>query len=233
MIRRTTVLAIVTAAGFAIAAPNSAIAGALDQSQPNAMANYEPVGGNNGAAQTFTAGLSGPLDQVDLSINAMSCTPDLVVELRTVDSGGHPTGTIRAVTAVSRGNVPSFNGGSPPAGLTPATFSSPASVTAGAQYAIVLPGVGTNTCYAWYLETGDPYPGGMGFFSATESFTSLPSYDFSFQTYVQQPSPPATTVPSTGQRAAALMKCKKTANKKNWTKKRLRKCKKKAGLLPL
>jgi hypothetical protein len=42
--------------------------------------------------------------------------------------------------------------------------------------------------------------------------------------------PPAST---TGQRAAALKKCKKKAKKKHWTKKRLRKCKQKARLLPV
>jgi hypothetical protein len=38
---------------------------------------------------------------------------------------------------------------------------------------------------------------------------------------------------ATGQRAAALKKCKKKAKKKDWTKKRLQKCKKKARLLPV
>jgi hypothetical protein len=37
----------------------------------------------------------------------------------------------------------------------------------------------------------------------------------------------------TGQRAAALKKCKKNAHKKHWSKKKLRKCKKKANLLPV
>ncbi len=37
----------------------------------------------------------------------------------------------------------------------------------------------------------------------------------------------------TGQRAAALKECKKKAKKKNWTKKRLKKCKEKARLLPV
>jgi hypothetical protein len=50
------------------------------------------------------------------------------------------------------------------------------------------------------------------------------------------PQPPAGSAPAgsgaTGQRAAALKKCKKTAKKKHWTKKRLKKCKKKAKLLP-
>jgi hypothetical protein len=39
--------------------------------------------------------------------------------------------------------------------------------------------------------------------------------------------------PPTGQRAAALKKCKKTAKRKHWSNKRLRKCKKKALLLPM
>ena len=43
------------------------------------------------------------------------------------------------------------------------------------------------------------------------------------------PAPPALT----GQRAAALKKCKKKAKKKDWTKKKLQKCKKKARLLPV
>lgn len=38
---------------------------------------------------------------------------------------------------------------------------------------------------------------------------------------------------ATGQRAAALRNCKKKAKKKDWTKKQLKKCKKKAKLLPV
>jgi hypothetical protein len=47
---------------------------------------------------------------------------------------------------------------------------------------------------------------------------------------------PVATAPTssvTGQRAAALEKCKKLAKKKDWTKKRLKKCKKRARLLPI
>jgi CSLREA domain-containing protein len=45
------------------------------------------------------------------------------------------------------------------------------------------------------------------------------------------PAPPATG--PTGQRAAALKKCKKKAKKQHWTKTRLKKCKKKAKKLPV
>ena len=44
---------------------------------------------------------------------------------------------------------------------------------------------------------------------------------------------PEASAEPTGRRAAALKKCKKTAKKKDWTKKKLRKCKKKARLLPV
>jgi hypothetical protein len=43
----------------------------------------------------------------------------------------------------------------------------------------------------------------------------------------------STPEPPTGQRAAALKQCKKKAKKKHWTKKRLKKCKRKARLLPV
>jgi hypothetical protein len=45
------------------------------------------------------------------------------------------------------------------------------------------------------------------------------------------PAVPATT--ATGQRAAALTKCKKLAKKKGWSKKRLKKCQRRARLLPV
>jgi hypothetical protein len=49
--------------------------------------------------------------------------------------------------------------------------------------------------------------------------------------------PPATTPPAqagpTGERAAALKKCKKRAKKKDWSKKQLNRCKRKARRLPV
>jgi hypothetical protein len=45
--------------------------------------------------------------------------------------------------------------------------------------------------------------------------------------------PPPGPIPASGQRAAALASCKKRAKKHNWSKKRLKKCKRKANLLPV
>jgi hypothetical protein len=64
------------------------------------------------------------------------------------------------------------------------------------------------------------------------SWNAIPSDDNAFKTYVAPTSPPTSTAP-TGQRAAALAKCKKRAHKHRWSHKRLRKCKRQARLLPL
>jgi hypothetical protein len=50
---------------------------------------------------------------------------------------------------------------------------------------------------------------------------------------VAPPPPPAATPGPTGQRAAALQKCKKKRKKQGWTKKRYNKCKKQANQLPV
>jgi hypothetical protein len=64
--------------------------------------------------------------------------------------------------------------------------------------------------------------------------------DMVFRVFVTPPAatptptaPLATPSPPTGQRAGALKNCKKKANQKDWTKKKLKKCKKKARLLPV
>jgi hypothetical protein len=49
----------------------------------------------------------------------------------------------------------------------------------------------------------------------------------------QGPCPVSPAASVTGQRAAALKKCKKKAKQKHWTKKQLKKCKKKANALPV
>jgi hypothetical protein len=49
----------------------------------------------------------------------------------------------------------------------------------------------------------------------------------------QGPCPVTPAASVTGQRAAALKKCKKKAKKNHWSKKKLKKCKKKAKLLPV
>jgi hypothetical protein len=116
------------------------------------------------------------------------------------------------------------------------TFNSPAVVTAGTQYAIVAYTSG-GSLYKWaHSVPGNPYGGGLAFTapgSPPSGFWTSQSSDFAFKTYVvpTPPSVPATppSVPAnTGQRAAALKKCKK----KHSAKARKR-CRKKAKLIPV
>src|SRR5262249_32060496 len=102
-----------------------------------------------------------------------------------------------------------------------------ASVTAGTKYAIVVysPGAFGDAVGAWY-QNSDVYPGGSLF----ENLGSLPPggtwtdllEDLAFKTYV------APTPPPTGQRAAALKRCKKKRSARA-----RKKCKKRANLLPV
>ncbi len=98
-------------------------------------------------------------------------------------------------------------------------FSSPAQVVAGKQYAIVLTAPGGGTSYTAHGEATDAYPAGQ----RCSSTGSPPTWsvatpgDLAFKTYVAVPNTPiSTTTPTsapapTGLQAAALRKCKKKA----------------------
>jgi hypothetical protein len=112
--------------------------------------------------------------------------------------------------------------------FVPVQFDSPASVVAGTQYAIVAYTSG-GSLYKWARGAGNSYADGVGFTtssppSGSAFWTSQPS-DFTFKTYVVPP--PSSTAP-TGERVAALRKCKKKHSRKA-----RRRCRRKAQLLPV
>ena len=121
----------------------------------------------------------------------------------------------------------------PGSGWVSFAFPTPGSVTAGTQYAIVAQSAAVfPDTYAWSQGTGtDPYAGGAAYVALssppTTAWMPVPvgPPDFAFKTYVV-PLPPQT--PPTGQRAAALKKCKKKHSKKA-----RKKCRRKAQLLPI
>ena len=96
-------------------------------------------------AQTFTAGLSGPLGKVELNLNRINLVevPELpiTVEIRTV-SGLDPSDTVLATATIPASAIPIAQA---PAWV-PATFDAPAAVVAGTQYAIVAY---TDSAYSW------------------------------------------------------------------------------------
>src|SRR3954464_6063363 len=127
----------------------------LDQSQEDVTKGFV-IGDSNPAdefpaftlAQTFTAGLSGPLGKVELYLNRLNIVvgeppPELpiTVEIRTV-SGLDPSTTVLATATIPASAIPIAQ---EPAWV-PATFNTPTAVVAGTQYAIVAY---TASAYAW------------------------------------------------------------------------------------
>jgi hypothetical protein len=217
-------------------APAGASAGDLDQQQTlsNGARGIVAGAGAQSGAQTFTAGRSGLLDQVDLDIDKGGSPLNLTVELRDVVTG-QPGTQVLASASLPASGVPL----SPAHGFVPIPFPVPGSVTAGTQYAIVAytASSGSNF-YHWWDKNPDQYAGGMEFVPASSPpvapWGPVPAIDFAFKTYVAPPASPATTPPSlvpaavTGLRAAALRKCKR-----KHTRRARRKCRRRANRLPV
>lgn len=173
--------------GGAVAATG---AGTLDQQQTTSNTD---AGFNPPLAQTFTAGITGGLDQADLQLlKAGPPPPTLTVEIRTT-SAGKPTATVLATGTIASADIPA----GPIGGFVPVTFTPAAAVTAGTQYALVAYGFGPNSFFlGWRYSTTDSYPGGEFFISPDASppganWNASPTLDFAFKTYVTPPSAPA------------------------------------------
>jgi hypothetical protein len=194
MPRRALAVALFVSAALLAVIP-SAGAGVIDQSQPGIRANAATfVSESHHRAQTFTNGLTGGLDQVDVAIGRVSASvaASLLVEIRPLSSGV-PSGPALASASLPAASIPvaSF-----PSAFLSVPLAPPAPVTAGVQYAIVLSssscGGPAPSCYRWALgPVGDPYAGGSGLRSLDAGatwtpFTDFGSTDFPFKTYVLQ-----------------------------------------------
>jgi Thrombospondin type 3 repeat len=137
-------------------------------------------------AQTFTAGLSGALDRVDLAL-AQPSTPSvgpLTVEIRNVDASGAPGPDVLASAVVPAASVPT--GGRDALAFVAVPFASPAVVAAGGQYAIVAYTGGMDS-YQWGHAGADLYAGGTrfdSFQSPPSAWSPFPPIDLAFKTYV-------------------------------------------------
>jgi hypothetical protein len=175
---------------FLVVVP-AAGAGTLDQSQPvigNAVAF---VSNNVATAQSFTSGLTGRLDQVDVAVSRVGAPTSLslTVEIRTA-SGGVPGATVLATAGLPGTAIPlAFS----PPGFLSVPLSPSVPVTAGVQYAIVLSSgsCGLLNCFHWGFPLGtNPYAGGVGLQSqsggpwAATGF--LVNTDLAFKTYVAE-----------------------------------------------
>jgi hypothetical protein len=161
-------------------------AGVLDQSQATVSNTAVFVSDAHFVAQTFTDGVSGRLDQLDLAVTrpgAIVIVP-LTVEIRTV-SGGVPSNVVIGGATVPAASVPQGF----PAGFFSVPLSPSVPVSAGVQYAIVLRSAscGFSNCYLWGLGIGtNPYPAGLALGSVPGGPWTPPiaNTDFAFKTYV-------------------------------------------------
>ncbi len=179
--------------------PTSAGAtGTLDQSQTTYSNGSVSATGAQEIAQTFTAGVSGSLDHVELNLSAAGRVSDLAVQIETTTVRGLPSGVVLASATVPAGSVPSSN-----AWVT-VPLSAPAPSSAGTQYAIVLsapttvcrsdlfpsPSALSECFYRWNAGNSGfegPYAAGGPLLSRDSgaSWSSASSYDdLMFQTFV-------------------------------------------------
>src|SRR4051812_1534517 len=221
MIRKIALASGVATALF-LGATSSASAGTLDQQQTSSNANGALLPDQT-PAQTFTAGISGVVDQVDLKLIKLGTPPATTVEIRNV-AAGKPGSTVLASASIPGSAVGTT------AAFVPATFTTPAPVTAGTQYAIVAygPGVGGANVTGWeYQSATNPYPNGSMFVTneaipPVDTFSEFPTSDLAFKTYVA-PAPPT---PPTNTAQPAPKKCKKHKHKHDAASAK-KKCKKK------
>ena len=180
---RRLLLPFTAAAALALPAPAMAV-GALDQSQDGGFAGSNVVWGSVQAAQSFTAGISGDLDQVDVLLARSGSPGDLTVEIQTLSSGV-PSGTVLASGSVAAASVTGSYA------WIPVPLSPVAPSSAGVQYAIVLSApssAGSGDRYDWAITGGSPYSAGtqLSSLDGGASWTAGdPTFDSNFKTYVE------------------------------------------------
>lgn len=167
MSRTTSTFLIAALASLAVVA-TPAWAGTIDQQQTQAFqasggVGLFPDGRNFSRAQTFTAGRSGYLDQVDLALgigkNQPVPTTPLTIEVRNA-SGGVPGSTVLATASVAGTSVAAPGD----VAFRPIPLAAAPAVTAGTQYAIVAY-VDAPVAYNWVTRLNNPYPGGDSLFN--------------------------------------------------------------------
>ncbi len=155
--------------------------GTLDQSQLTQVIAGGTITPGFQSGQSFTAGLTGALDQVNVAVVEVGGAPsgNFTVQVRTVDAGGLPTGTVLGTVTVPMSSLPvqSF-----PADLSTFTLAPPAPVVAGAQYALVFFG---DSPYSTPVGMPGSYGGGKALFNDSGWFASSDTVR-SFQTFVTQ-----------------------------------------------
>lgn len=133
-------------------------------------------------AQTFRALRSGQLTSATVFLRRNVAGNDFDVEIWSVDQTNAPGDVLAGITIA---NVPVLALADPPRRLT-ATFSTPATVTAGLRYALVIAGAEPGT-YSLELGPNNPCPDGISFYGDTPNgplVASITGTDIHFETIV-------------------------------------------------
>jgi hypothetical protein len=179
--RRALLIAAAMATLLSVGVSTASAQGTLDQSVTGGSVGGVGPNGSTLLAQTFTAGITGVLSQVDLQLSTYNGPPPLSVDIENVDANGHPSGTVLAATTVTTSSVP----GSQSTWVS-LPFSDGPFVVAGTRYAIVLSkplGAGF-----WIAEYTGPYSGGDVQLSPSigSTWLEIPQASLLFRTYVER-----------------------------------------------
>jgi hypothetical protein len=150
-VSRIFVLASVASVVLLLGIAASAFAGTLDQQQTIFNGDLG-VFTTQSDAQTFTAGITGDLDEADLDLSKVGTPPATVtVEVRTT-SAGKPTATVLASGTIATSALGRSGA------FVPVAFATPAPVSAGTQYALVVYSAGmAGNSAGWSIQSsGDP-----------------------------------------------------------------------------
>ena len=210
----------------ALAAPSAASA----QAVPDASCTSPSVGvigqpGNNRGAQTFTAQHTGALTRAQVEIDKIGNPSDWNLSINSVDGSGTPTNTVLAATTVPDASVPDG------VGTLTGDFASPATVTAGQQYALVFARPASDTLRIRYSVVNAC--SGFAFFSSSQAGTFDPvcggpnDCDLVFAVFVEPPPAGAATQPPTNTAPPSPKKCKKKKHKRSASAAKKKGCKKK------
>ena len=219
---RGVLVALVAVCVGCVFGPSTVLAGTLDQQQLNDEGGDTYVDSEQSLSETFTAGVTGQLDRVDLDLRVLNApTLPMTVEIRNV-TADLPGSTVLASQDVGpSGIIGGFE-------FIPIVFAAPASVASGTQYAIVAYSATVSPVdYSWARSFGKLYPGGSAFYVETSPPSTVwlegPTFDYAFKTYVAPP--PSNVAPP--QAPAKKKKCKKKKHRRSAESAKKKKCKKK------
>jgi hypothetical protein len=146
-------------------------------------------GGTLRFAQTFTAATTGGLTAAQVDVRKQGTAGDYRLDINEVDAAGVPTDGVLASTTIPDADVPAGES------TITGSFASPAQVSAGAQYALIVTRPASNVIQVG-VRTGNDCPGQLFFSSAqTGPFSPLgDTNDLVFAVFVLENDPPETTL---------------------------------------